>query len=54
MSNPDLPKEWRESVRENIQKGAELNAAFHIDDIWAATIASYGLFANKPAIIMVL
>jgi len=52
MSNPDLPKEWRESVRENIQKGAELNAAFILMNILAATIASYGLFANSPAIII--
>ena len=52
MSNPDLPKEWRESVRENIHKGAELNSAFILMNILAATIASYGLFANSPAIII--
>jgi uncharacterized hydrophobic protein (TIGR00271 family) len=52
MSNPDALKEWQESVRANIRKGAELNAAFIFMNILAATIATYGLLANSPAIII--
>jgi uncharacterized hydrophobic protein (TIGR00271 family) len=52
MSDPALQEQWKETVRENIRKGAELDAAFLLMNILAATIACYGLFANSPAVII--
>ena len=52
MSIPAYNNEWQESVRENIRNGAELNIAFVLMTVLAATIASYGLFANSPAVII--
>jgi uncharacterized membrane protein len=52
MSVPASRDEWQERVRENIRQGAELNAAFVSMNALAATIATYGLFANSPAIII--
>ena len=52
MSIPDPLKEWQESVRADIRKGAELNVAYVFMNILAAIIATYGLFANSPAIII--
>lgn len=39
-------------VRENIRTGAELSSAYIFMNILAATIASYGLFANSPAVVI--
>lgn len=44
--------QWKEKVRDDIRKGAELNAAFMLMNVLAATIASYGLFADSPAVII--
>jgi uncharacterized hydrophobic protein (TIGR00271 family) len=52
MSDPASRDEWKERVRENIRQGAELNTAFVSMNALAATIATYGLFANSPAIII--
>jgi len=52
MNDYALTNEWKQSVRENIRKGSELNLSFILMNILAATIASYGLFANSPAIII--
>lgn len=52
MDDTTLQNQWRETVRENIRKGAELNIAFTLMNILAATIACYGLLANSPAIII--
>lgn len=52
MSDLAFQNEWQESVRENIRKGAELNKAFLLMNVLAATIATYGLLANSPAIII--
>ena len=46
MADPVLLDQWKETVRENIRKGAELNVAFLLMNVLAATIACYGLFAT--------
>jgi uncharacterized hydrophobic protein (TIGR00271 family) len=52
MSDPHSSSSWQDTVRGNIRAGAELNTAFILMNILATTIASYGLFANSPAIII--
>ena len=52
MSDSASRDAWKEAVRENIRQGAELNTAFVSMNALAATIATYGLFANSPAIII--
>ena len=52
MPDPVLLDQWKETVRENIRQGAELNIAFLLMNVLAATIACYGLFANSPAVII--
>lgn len=52
MSDPASRDEWKQAVRANIRQGAELNTAFVSMNALAATIATYGLFANSPAIII--
>jgi uncharacterized hydrophobic protein (TIGR00271 family) len=42
----------RESVRENIRNGAALSSAYLLMNVLAATIATYGLFANSPAVVI--
>jgi uncharacterized hydrophobic protein (TIGR00271 family) len=42
----------RERVRLGIHRSAELSIAYLLMNILAATIASYGLFANSPAVII--
>ncbi|MBV5316278.1 MAG: DUF389 domain-containing protein [Desulfobulbaceae bacterium] len=42
----------KETVRAGIHAGAELSVAFILMNILAATIASYGLFANSPAVVI--
>lgn len=52
MADPALTDQWKETVRENIRNGAELNVAFLLMNVLAATIACYGLFANSPAVVI--
>lgn len=47
-----ISKNHKEIVRAGIHSGAELNAAYLLMNILAATIASYGLFANSPAVVI--
>jgi uncharacterized hydrophobic protein (TIGR00271 family) len=42
----------REKARAGIYSGAELSVAYLLMNILAATIASYGLFANSPAVVI--
>jgi uncharacterized membrane protein len=42
----------RNSVRAAIHHGAELSGAYLLMNVLAATIASYGLFANSPAVVI--
>jgi uncharacterized hydrophobic protein (TIGR00271 family) len=42
----------QDSVRENIRNGAVLNSAYLLMNVLAATIATYGLFANSPAVVI--
>lgn len=42
----------RDTVRENIRNGAVLSKAYLLMNVLAATIASYGLFANSPAVVI--
>ncbi|MGA9121217.1 MAG: DUF389 domain-containing protein, partial [Bacteroidota bacterium] len=42
----------RETVRENIRDGAVLSSAYLLMNVLAATIATYGLFANSPAVVI--
>jgi len=42
----------RDTVRENIRSGAVLSSAYLMMNVLAATIASYGLFANSPAVVI--
>ena len=44
--------EQNESIRADIKSGAELNLPYLAMNILAATIASYGLFVNSPAVII--
>jgi uncharacterized hydrophobic protein (TIGR00271 family) len=50
VDHPPMPHE--EIVRAGIHSGAELSVAFILMNILAATIASYGLFANSPAVVI--
>jgi uncharacterized hydrophobic protein (TIGR00271 family) len=54
MNNPGLilQKQLRETVRENIRSGSELSSAYVLMNLLAATIATYGLFANSPAVVI--
>jgi len=52
MTAPVLQNQYQETVRESIRKGAEFNRAYLLMNVLAATIASYGLFANSPAVVI--
>jgi len=52
MSDSFSPDAWKQKVRDDIRGGAELNTPFILMNTLAATIASYGLFANSPAVII--
>lgn len=52
MAVNDVSRQWREKIREDIRKGAELNTPFLFMNVLAAIIASYGLLANSPAVII--
>ena len=42
----------QDAVRENIRDGAVLSSAYLLMNVLAATIATYGLFAKSPAVII--
>ena len=42
----------RDTVREGIRNGAIFSKAYLLMNVLAATIASYGLFANSPAVVI--
>lgn len=44
--------DYREEVRAAINRGAELSAGYLLMNVLAATIASYGLFVNSPAVVI--
>lgn len=46
------PDSHRFLVRENIRQGTELSVAYLLMNVLAAMIASYGLFANSPAVVI--
>ncbi len=50
MTDSAKIQEWKTQIRAEILKGTELDRAFLMMNILAATIASYGLLANSPAI----
>ncbi|MDZ7654134.1 MAG: TIGR00341 family protein [Burkholderiaceae bacterium] len=52
MSTTDQKSQWQETVRENIREDALLSKAHLLMNALAATIASYGLFANSPAVVI--
>ena len=52
MDDPVFLDQCKETVRESIRNGAELNVAFLLMNVLAATIACYGLFANSPAVVI--
>lgn len=45
-------EQHKETARLGIQAGAELSTAYLLMNVLAATIASYGLFVNSPAVII--
>jgi len=52
MTVPVLENQHQETVRENFRAGAKFNKAYLLMNVLAATIASYGLFANSPAVVI--
>lgn len=52
MSATGSHSQWQETVRENIRKDAAFSSAHLLMNALAATIASYGLFANSPAVVI--
>ncbi|NTW87817.1 MAG: TIGR00341 family protein [Desulfobulbaceae bacterium] len=52
MTAEDSSEQHKEAARAGIQAGAELSPAYLLMNVLAATIASYGLFANSPAVII--
>ncbi len=52
MSAIASQSEWQETVRENIRDDASFSKAHLLMNVLAATIASYGLFANSPAVVI--
>jgi uncharacterized hydrophobic protein (TIGR00271 family) len=45
-------KQHRDSIRENIRNGAVLSSPYMLMNVLAAIIATYGLFANSPAVVI--
>ncbi len=48
----DSETKHQDSVRESIRNGAVLSSAYLLMNVLAATIATYGLFANSPAVVI--
>lgn len=52
MPTPDSQVERQNAVRQSIHLGATYNKSYLIMNLLAAMIASYGLFANSPAVVI--
>jgi len=52
MSVAASQSQWQETVRDYIRKDASFSKAHLLMNALAATIASYGLFANSPAVVI--
>ncbi len=52
MSAAVPESQWHETVREKIRNEAAFGGAYLVMNALAATIASYGLFANSPAVVI--
>ncbi|BAH75118.1 hypothetical membrane protein [Solidesulfovibrio magneticus RS-1] len=52
MDTASADERHKQAVRQTIQENAKLCVAFMVMNMLAATIASYGLFANSPAVII--
>jgi uncharacterized hydrophobic protein (TIGR00271 family) len=52
MSAKASQSQWQESVRDHIHEDASFSYAHLLMNALAATIASYGLFANSPAVVI--
>jgi len=52
MDKMILDEEQKETIRTGIRNGAELSLPYLSMNVFAATIASYGLFVNSPAVII--
>lgn len=52
MPSKESQRQWQESVRERIREDASFSKAHLLMNALAATIASYGLFANSPAVVI--
>jgi len=48
----DPQSQWQETVRENIREDASFSKEYLLMNALAGTIASYGLFANSPAVVI--
>jgi len=47
-----LQNQYQQTIRESIREGAAFDRAYLFMNVLAATIASYGLFANSPAVVI--
>jgi uncharacterized hydrophobic protein (TIGR00271 family) len=52
MSATASQSQWQEHVRDHIREDASFSNAYLLMNVLAATIASYGLFANSPAVVI--
>jgi uncharacterized hydrophobic protein (TIGR00271 family) len=52
MSTTTSQNQYHEAIRESIRKGAKFDKAHLLMNVLAATIASYGLFVNSPAVVI--
>lgn len=52
MSAKASQDQWQETVRDHIREDASFSYAHLLMNALAATIASYGLFANSPAVVI--
>jgi len=52
MPVPIPPAQAQDAVRDSIRSGAALTGSYLVMNILAAIIASYGLFANSPAVVI--
>ncbi len=52
MPAAESQSQWKETVRKNIREDASFSQAHLLMNALAATIASYGLFANSPAVVI--
>jgi len=52
MENMTIEDAHKSTIRESIKSGSELSLPYLSMNIFAATIASYGLFLNSPAVVI--